>query len=84
MISSIVPGCVALPHGAHFDLDETDPDNPIDRAGSENMIMDFKESNYLHALSGYNTTLVDFEKWEGDPIPRDCERDMAHIDFPEM
>ena len=84
VISSIVPGCVALPHGAHFDLDETDPDNPIDRAGSENMIMDFKESNYLHALSGYNTTLVDFEKWEGDPIPRDCERDMAHIDFPEM
>lgn len=81
VMSSIMPGCVALPHGAHFDLDETDPENPIDKAGSENMLGGPKVSNYHYALSGYNTTLVNFEKYAGEPIPRDCDRDIAHIDF---
>ena len=83
VLSSIMPGCVALPHGAHMDLDETDPDNPIDLAGSENVLMGYDPSNYMFALSGYNTTLVNFEKWSGKPIPRDCEREYAHIEFSE-
>ncbi|WP_162610965.1 molybdopterin-dependent oxidoreductase [Gordonibacter sp. An230] len=83
VMASIMPGCVGLPHGAHFDLDESDPENPIDLAGSENMLQGPDHSNYLYSLSPYNTTLVDFERYDGGDIPRDCERDIAHIDFPE-
>lgn len=83
VLSSIMPGCVALPHGPHFDLDETDPDNPIDLAGSEAMLLGPEVSNYHYALSGYNTTLCDFEKYQGASMPRDCDRLVAHIDFEE-
>ncbi|ACV23754.1 Dimethyl sulfoxide reductase DmsA precursor [Slackia heliotrinireducens] len=84
VLSSLVPGCVALPHGAHFDLDESDPDNPIDLGGSEAMLLGPKVSNYHYALSGYNSTLVNFEKYDGDPIPHDGERMVAHIDFDQF
>ena len=83
VLSSIVSGCVVLPHGAHFDLDESDPEHPIDRSGSEAMLLGPKVSNYHYALSGYNTTLCNFEKYQGDSIPRDCDRQVAHIDFEE-
>ena len=49
----------------------------------EAMLLGPEVSNYHYALSGYNTTLCDFEKYQGAPMPRDCDRLIAHIDFEE-
>lgn len=74
LLESIMPGCVALPHGPHSVLDETDPDDIIDRGGNEEILYGPVHSNYMHHVNNYNTLLVDVEKYDGDPIPMDYER----------
>ena len=75
LLQSIIPGAVCLPHGPHADLDESDPDNVIDRGGNEQILYGPIQSNYFFQLNGYNSLLVQIEKYDGEPIPEDYERD---------
>ena len=44
--------------------------------GSEMCIRD----SYMPGLSGYNNGIVNIEKYEGEPVPPDCERDIFQIE----
>jgi anaerobic dimethyl sulfoxide reductase subunit A len=74
--NTIMPGCIALPHGARSDIDEK---TGIDFGGNENVLLGPVTSNGLH-ISGYNTNLVNFEKYKGKPIPPDCEKPLIIVD----
>ncbi|WP_042349442.1 molybdopterin-dependent oxidoreductase [Bacillus massiliigorillae] len=72
----MMPGCIALPHGTWLDLDE---ETGIDRSGSD---------NYLSApiatgagTSGYNTNLVNIEKYKGKPLEADYLKPQKVIKF---
>jgi anaerobic dimethyl sulfoxide reductase subunit A len=59
----MMPGVIALPHGAWVELDE---ETGIDKAGADNMLCAPVAQGI--GVSGYNTNLVDFEKYDG-PAP---------------
>ncbi|WP_296011681.1 molybdopterin-dependent oxidoreductase [uncultured Adlercreutzia sp.] len=59
----IMPGCVSLPHGGWVDFDE---ENGIDRGGNENVLIGHSRGTF--PLTGYNTTLINFEKYDGEPL----------------
>lgn len=59
----IMPGCVALPHGGLIDFDE---ENGVDRGGNENVLIGKAHGTF--PLTGYNTTLINFEKYDGEPL----------------
>lgn len=61
----LMPGVVALPHGAWLDMDE----NGVDHAGAENLFTAPVTSGY--GVAGYNTNLINFEKYEGEPLEED-------------
>ena len=52
----------------------------IDRGGSANVLTPAVRSNYMPGLSGYNNGIVNIEKYEGEPVPPDCERDIFQIE----
>lgn len=58
----IMPGVVALPHGPWVDIDE---ETGIDRAGTDNMLTEPVSSGC--GTAGYNTNIVNFEKWTEAP-----------------
>ncbi len=65
----LMPGTMVLPHGAAVDIDE---ETGIDRAGSDNYLVSAGKATCTGS-NGYNSTLVDFEKYEGDiELPEDC------------
>lgn len=64
----LVPGTVALPHGGWVNLDE---ETGIDLGGAENMLTYGDTS--VSGVSGFNTCLVEYEKYDGDPLPKDHE-----------
>ncbi|MDO4289788.1 MAG: molybdopterin-dependent oxidoreductase [Eggerthellaceae bacterium] len=67
---SIMPGVVAAPHGARTYLDL---ETGIDHGGNENMLVDHKtQDDYLPLTDSYNSCLVDFEKYDGEPLQPDC------------
>lgn len=69
----IMPGSVALPHGARTYLD---PKTGIDFGGNENMVVDAKtQDEFFPHMNGYNSCLIDFKKYDGNPIPADSMRD---------
>ena len=47
-----MPGVVGIPHGVHSVFDESDPENIIDRGGSEQMLSDGLQSNYFPQVDG--------------------------------
>lgn len=65
----LMPGCVALPHGTWCNLNS---DETMDNSGSDNWMLAPDTSGA--GISGYNTNLVDYEKWTADDLPEDCER----------
>lgn len=65
----LMPGCIALPHGTWSDLTE---DETMDYSGSDNWMLAPDTSGA--GISGYNTNLVDFEKWTEGELADDCER----------
>ena len=73
-LESMMPGTVAIPHGVHSVLDETNPDDIIDRGGSEQMLSDGTQSNYFNQVDGYNSLLIDIKKYDGEPLEEDFER----------
>lgn len=72
-LQGMVPGAVAIPHGPHSVLDESG-DELIDRGGSEQMLIDGTKSNYFSQLDGYNSILLQIEKYDGEPLVEDYER----------
>jgi anaerobic dimethyl sulfoxide reductase subunit A len=74
LMEGMMPGTVALPHGPHSDLDESNPDDIIDRGGNEQILYGPVHSNYYPHLNGYNSVLVEVAKYAGEPIPWDYER----------
>ena len=73
-LQSMMPGTVAIPHGVRSLFDESDPENIVDRGGSEQMLSDGRQSNYFPQVDGYNSLLVEIAKYDGEPIPADCDR----------
>lgn len=73
-LESMMPGTVAIPHGVHSVLDETNPDDIIDRGGSEQMLSDGTQSNYFNQVDGYNSLLIDIKKYDGEALQEDYER----------
>ena len=66
-----MPGCIAVPHGSRTYLD---PETGIDFGGNENMLVDHKtQDDFMPQCDGYNSCLVDFEKYNGKPLAADCQ-----------
>lgn len=65
----VVPGVLVLPHGTWADLDEVEG---VDRGGADNMLTSPTVSG--QGISGYNSCLVDIEKYNGKSIPEDSHR----------
>lgn len=80
LMEGTMPGCLGIAEGGTLDLDETDPDNWIDRGGSVNCITPAVRSNYMPGLSGYGNGIVNIEKYDGEPVLPPCERDLFSID----
>jgi anaerobic dimethyl sulfoxide reductase subunit A len=69
----MVPGSMALPHGPRTYLDLK---TGIDFGGNENMVVDADtQDEFFPHMNGYNSCLVDFVKYDGDPLPADCTRE---------
>lgn len=73
---TIMPGCVALPHGAWVDIDE---ETGIDRAGADNLFVPHIPKGL--GTSGFNLTRVNVEKWEGEPLEEDVKWPQRIIEF---
>jgi len=65
----LMPGVVALPHGAWCEIDE---ETGIDYAGADNILSGNIPTG--QGISGWNSNTVDFEKWDGTPLKPDVER----------
>jgi anaerobic dimethyl sulfoxide reductase subunit A len=65
LTESIMPGVAQVWHGAWDDFDE----NGIDRGGCSNTLIGARPMGY--GSQAYNSTLVEVEKWTGDPLPAD-------------
>lgn len=76
LLETIMPGCVALPHGTWFDLDE---ETGIDRAGADNMLIgsDASASN----SDGYNNVPVNYRKYDDEVLEPDCLWEPRTVDF---
>ena len=72
----LVPGVIALPHGAWVEIDE---ETGIDHAGSDNILLGPKCAGL--GISGYNTNHVDFEKYDGPELEDDWKWPLRIIEF---
>jgi anaerobic dimethyl sulfoxide reductase subunit A len=72
----IIPGVVAIPHGAQCLIDEK---TGINIAGSDNWLT-YPVYTGL-GTGGYNSQRCDFEKWTGEPLPTDLELPNPTPDF---
>jgi anaerobic dimethyl sulfoxide reductase subunit A len=63
----LMPGNITLPHGAAVDIDE---ETGIDRAGADNILCSPNKST-ASGSNGWNSTLVDFAKYDGEPLEPD-------------
>ncbi|MDR0515404.1 MAG: molybdopterin-dependent oxidoreductase [Coriobacteriaceae bacterium] len=78
ILESVMPGCIALPHGP---WPRIDPKTGIDLNGNENLLTGTVEQPQPQ-LQGFNTVLVDYEKWTGEALPDDFL--VAACDMPEL
>ncbi|MDR1013933.1 MAG: molybdopterin-dependent oxidoreductase [Coriobacteriales bacterium] len=62
---SVMPGVAQVWHGSWNDFDE----DGIDRGGCSNTLIGANTMGY--GSQPYNSTLVEVEKWTGDPLPAD-------------
>jgi anaerobic dimethyl sulfoxide reductase subunit A len=72
----LIPGVVAMPHGAQCLVDEN---TGINIAGSDNWLTYPVYTGM--GTAGYNSQRCDFEKWAGDPLPPDLEIPNPTPDF---
>lgn len=62
----MMPGVVTLPHGAWVEMDEK---TGIDKAGADNILSGDIAKGEGHM--GWNSTIVQVEKWNGEPLEPD-------------
>lgn len=74
---TLMPGVIALPHGAWPDINEKDG---IDRGGADNMLTTPVATGL--GTSGWNTVICDIEKYKGEPLEEDMNWEQRII-FPE-
>ena len=72
----LMPGVLALPHGAWVEIDE---ETGLDKAGSDNMLLGPKAAGL--GTSGYNTCVVNFEKYDGPALEADWTWPERIIEF---
>jgi len=65
----MMPGVVSLPHGAWAEIDE---EAGVDKAGSDNVICGQSQQTG-QGTSGYNSNVVNIEKYSGDSLAPDVE-----------
>jgi anaerobic dimethyl sulfoxide reductase subunit A len=65
LTESVMPGVAQVWHGSWDDFDE----DGIDRGGCSNTLIGARPMGY--GSQAYNSTLVEVEKWTGDPLPAD-------------
>lgn len=72
VIEGLMPGCIACPHGRRSKFNW---ETGIDEGGNENTLLgEGQQSPYFKQAEGYNSCLVDFEKYEGDSLPVNSDR----------
>ena len=71
----VMPGCVVLPHAPYGDMDEVEG---VDRGGNENVLNRIKYSGA--AIDAYNSCLVNYEKYTGEPLVPDVEKPRIVVD----
>ena len=73
---TLMPGVVSLPHGPWVSMDENDE---IDKAGAENIIA----GSFATGLGteGYNTQVVNVEKWTGEQLEKDYKLPQRVINY---
>ncbi|BAS26235.1 molybdopterin-dependent oxidoreductase [Limnochorda pilosa] len=64
----MMPGVVALPHGAWVELDD---EKGVDKAGADNIMCGAVPTG--QGTSGWNSVIVQVEKWQGEPLKPDAE-----------
>jgi len=72
----LMPGYIELPHGTWTDIDE---ETGIDNAGSDNILCAPETTGC--GVSGYNTNLVNFEKYNGEPLEADYLKPLRIINI---
>ena len=70
-LQGMMPGTVGIPHGVRSLFDESDPAGIVDRGGSEQMLSDGQQSNYFPQVDGYNSLLIEIEKYDGEAMVED-------------
>ena len=76
LLQTIMPGCVALPHGAWLDFDE---DEGVDRAGCDNMLVGSITAGM--GTAGYNNFNCNYELYTGEALKPDCELPQRIVDL---
>lgn len=74
---TLIPGVVALPHGAWVEMDEKEE---VDKAGADNMLTAPVSTGL--GTSGWNTVICNVEKYKGEPLMEDAKWEQRII-FPE-
>ncbi|MDR1421436.1 MAG: molybdopterin-dependent oxidoreductase [Coriobacteriales bacterium] len=72
----IMPGCVIVPFGAYSDIED---ESGIDRGGNSNTLTRAKFSG--KAQGNYNSNLVNFEKYRGEPLTPDADISPIDVDL---
>lgn len=76
LTETLMPGCIALPHGPWPDVDD---ETGIDSSGCENVLTGSNAQGM--GVSGYNTCIVNFEKYAGAPLEPDVLKPLRIINF---
>jgi len=76
VLETLMPGCVALPHGAWLDYDESEG---VDRAGTDNVLCGPVTSGM--GTSGYNNYNCNYELYEKTELTPDAELPPRVIEF---
>lgn len=69
LLASMMPGVVAIPHGAWVDMDAAEE---YDTAGCDNVLIGSDISSSY--VSGYNNINVNVEKYDGEALVPDCDK----------
>lgn len=70
----LMPGVIALPHGSWLDMDE---EAGVDKGGADNMLCG--PVSMGAGISGWNSVIANMEKWTGDELIDDADKDLRVI-----
>lgn len=68
----LIPGTLAMPHGAWLAYDE---EAAVDRGGHDNVLAPIESTS--QSVDAYNSTLVNIRVYDGEPLPSHVEEPVA-------